>query len=75
MLLPENIHPENSIYYNSVFVLQELKKEDRKELLDLYQKVKNQRSMSFPIFILCLDWLFLLGVAELNSKDEVGLCS
>ncbi len=74
MLLPDNIHPENSIYYNGVFVLQELQKEENQHLLDLYQNVRQQQNMSFPIFVLCLDWLFLLGVAELNNNDKVKLC-
>lgn len=74
MLLPDNIHPENSIYYNGAFVLQELQRQGTQNLLDLYQNVKQHRNMSFPIFILCLDWLFLINVAELKGKNEVKLC-
>lgn len=75
MLLPDNIHPENSIYYNGAFVLQELQKQESQNLLDLYQNVKQQRNISFPVFILCLDWLFLLNIAELKNNDKVKLCS
>ena len=75
MLLPDNIHPENSIYYNGAFVLQELQKQENQNLLDLYQNVKLNQNMSFPIFILCLDWLFLLDVAEFSNKDKIKLCS
>lgn len=75
MLLPDNIHPENSIYYNGAFVLQELQKQKEQSLLDLYQNVKNKQNMSFPVFILCLDWLFLLDVAELKNNNEIKLCS
>lgn len=75
MLLPDNIHPENSIYYNGAFVLQELQKQENQNLLDLYQNVKQRRNISFPVFILCLDWLFLLNVAELNNNGKVKLCS
>ncbi|MFH1188049.1 MAG: ABC-three component system middle component 6 [bacterium] len=75
MLLPDNIHPENSIYYNGAFVLRELQKEENQSLLDLYQNVKQERNMSFPVFILCLDWLFLLDVAELKNNNEIKLCS
>ena len=74
MLLPDNIHPENSIYYNGAFVLREIQKQPNQNLLDLYQNVRQCRKMSFPIFVLCLDWLFLLNVAELNSKDKIKLC-
>lgn len=75
MLLPDNIHPENSIYYNGAFVLQELQKKENQGLLDLYQNVKQERNISFPVFVLCLDWLFLLNVAELKNNDKVILCS
>lgn len=75
MLLPDEIHPENSIYYNGALVLEVLQKEKVQNLLDLYQSVKQQRNMSFSIFILCLDWLFLINIAVLNDKFEVKLCS
>lgn len=75
MLLPDNIHPEQSIYFNGSFVLQELQKESKQNLLDLYQNVKQKRNMTFPVFILCLDWLFLLNVALLNDNGEIELCS
>jgi hypothetical protein len=75
MLLPEDIHPENSIYYNGAFVLQVLQKRKTQHLLHLYQTVKKQRNMTFPVFVLCLDWLFLIDAAVLNDKSEVELCS
>ena len=75
MLLPEGIHPENSIYYNGAFVLKVLQKQKKQHLLDLYQAVKQQRNMSFAVFVLCIDWLFLIDAAVLNDKSEVKLCS
>jgi hypothetical protein len=75
MLLPDNIHPKNSIYYNGAFVLYELQKQKNQKLIELYQNVKQKHNVSFPVFILCLDWLFLLNVAELKNNGEVKLCS
>jgi len=75
MLLPDGIHPENSVYYNGAFVLRVLQKQKTQHLLDLYQTVKQQRNMTFPVFVLCLDWLFLIDAAVLNDKSEVELCS
>lgn len=75
MLLPDNIHPENSIYYNGALVLEILQKQSSQSILDLYQIVKTKRNMSFSVFVLCLDWLYLLNVAQLNTKGEVILCS
>ena len=74
MLLPDNIHPENSIYYNGAIVLQVLQNNDRLEMLELYNRVKKIRYISFPVFVLCLDWLYLINVAELK-REKVELCS
>lgn len=74
MLLPDNIHPELSLYYNGSFVLEELKKIDNQSIMDLYQNVKTKNEMSFPIFMLCLDWLYLIGVAEINERGYIQLC-
>ncbi len=73
MLLPDNIQPENSIYYNGAIVLQVLQKNNKLEMLDLYNRVKQIRNISFPVFVLCLDWLYLINAAELKRK-KVELC-
>lgn len=75
MLPPDNIHPENSIYYNGAFVINSLKQNQKFKLLDLYQEVKTKKSMSFSVFILCLDWLYLIDVARINNFGEIELCS
>lgn len=75
MLLPDNIHPNNSIYYNGAFVINSLKKDTSYKMFDLYLEVKSKKQMSFSLFILCLDWLYLLEVAKLNTKGEIELCS
>lgn len=75
MLLPDNIHPEYSVYYNGAFVLQSLKKHSKLTLFDLYQEVIEIHDMTFPIFVLCLDWLYLLNIVKLNNDGEVELCS
>jgi hypothetical protein len=74
MLLPDNIHPELTIYYNGSIVLDTLQKNDNIEMLELYSKVKETQSMSFSIFVLSLDWLYLIDVAILQ-KEKVKLCS
>ena len=74
MLLPDNIHPELSIYYNGSFVLEELKKMDNQTIMDLYQNVKAENEMSFPTFMLCLDWLYLIEAARMNEKGYIQLC-
>lgn len=74
MLLPDNIHPELSIYYNGALVIEELQKENKQQLLDLFNKIKFTTDMSFPTFLLCLDWLYLIDAAYVNEKGEIKLC-
>lgn len=73
MLLPDNLHPENSIYYNGSIILQVLKNEDKLEMFELYTRVKEMRDISFPVFVLCLDWLYLVDIAKVK-RDRVELC-
>ena len=75
MLLPDNIHPEQSIYYNGAFVLQALRERRVMDLLDLYLSTQEQRRMTMPVFVLCLDWLYLLNLVSLNEQGSVELCS
>lgn len=75
MLLPDNIHPENSIYYNGAIVLELITQYKCIELTELYILVKEKKNMSYPILVLCLDWLYLLDAATINKKGEVCLCS
>ena len=75
MLLPDNIQPELSIYYNGALVLQELQENSTQLIINLYQRVKEKYDMSFPIFALSLDWLYLIDIAKSNEKGEVELCS
>lgn len=74
MLLPDNIRPEHSIYYNGSIVLQQLKLQSQQPIFDLYQKAKYINDMSFPTFALSLDWLYLIDVAKINEKGWVELC-
>jgi hypothetical protein len=75
MLLPDNIHPEQSIYYNAALVLQALREQRVMDLMDLYLSTKKQREMTMPVFVLCLDWLYLLNLVSLNKQGSVELCS
>lgn len=75
MLLPDNIHPEHSLYYNGSLILQELQLSGGQPFFGLYQKIKELNAMSFPTFILSLDWLYLIEVAEIDDEGMAFLCS
>ena len=75
MLIPDNIHPEQTIYFNGAFVLKTIQEHREIDMLNLFIKTKAEREMSMPVFVLCLDWLFLLNLVTLNDHGKVELCS
>lgn len=75
VLVPDNIHPEQTIYFNGAFVLKAIIENSVMDMLDLYIQTNSKREMSMPVFVLCLDWLFLLDLVKLNDQGEVELCS
>jgi hypothetical protein len=75
MLIPDNIHPEQSIYYNGALVLGVMLRHGTIDLLDLYSEVQQSREMSMPVLVLCLDWLYLLSLIAINDQGRVVLCS
>lgn len=74
MLLPDNIQPEYSIYYNGYILLNELKNKDKQMFFDLFQNVKNINDMSLSTFILSLDWLYIMNIAQIDERGEIKLC-
>lgn len=74
MLLPENMQPEISIYYNGAMILKELKSSISNSTIDIYQIVREKYEMTFPIFLLSLDWLYLINVASVDEKGDIILC-
>jgi hypothetical protein len=75
MLLPDNIHPENSLMYNGMLVLKALKNTGDTTLLDLYLDAKKNNQMTMALFVLSLDWLFLANCVALDEEGRVTLCS
>lgn len=75
MLIPDNIHPEETVYYNGSVVLRVIGQLRTQPVLSLYQAVQSERPMSPAMFALCLDWLFLLNLVSLSAEGDVELCS
>ncbi|MDD4437981.1 MAG: hypothetical protein PHS04_08115 [Tissierellia bacterium] len=75
MLLPDNIHPKNSIYYNGALVLDVMQQYKRLSIVDLFLKLQEKEAITFPVLVLCLDWLYLINTVVVDNKGEVRLCS
>lgn len=75
MLLPGNIRPELSIYYTGGVVLKFLQQHKKQSLLDIFEIMNQEHKMSFPLLLLSLDWLYLLGVVTIGDNGVVELCT
>ena len=74
MLLSDTLHPSRMIYYQGALVLQTLQQEGCMSVGGLYARMKQNQNMSYPVLMLCLDWLYLINAAKINEKGEVNLC-
>ncbi len=75
MLLPENINPANSLYFNGAYVLGALRKIGETSFMDLFIESRQSREMQMPVFVLTLDWLFLAGLVTHNVDGNIQSCS
>ena len=74
MLLPQNLSPDDCVYYNAAYVLQSLLKRREQSVADLYCDVRSHHEISFSMFVLCLDWLFLIDSIRFE-EERIVLCS
>lgn len=75
MLLPDSIHPKYSVYYTGALLLKKLQQTGTMSVADLYVAVKEENDMSFKLYMLSLDWLYLINAAQINNEGDIVLCS
>ena len=75
MLLPDSIHPKYSVYYTGALLLKKLQQTGTMSVADLYVAAKAEHDMSFKLYMLSLDWLYLINVAQINNEGDIVLCS
>ena len=74
MLIPDNIRPEDSIYYNGAKLLEIILLERRITIAELYVRLREKLNISFATMLLSLDWLYMIECVEVKN-GEVVLCS
>lgn len=75
MLLPDNVHPENTLVYNGALIVSALRRIGDVSLMELFLSARQESNLSMAIFVLSLDWLFLADCVTINDKGQVSLCS
>jgi len=76
MIIPIDIKPEYSLYYNGAMVLDIIKRssESELELMDLFNKTRQSHNITLQQYLFTLDWLYLIGLIESNKKGNVIKC-
>ena len=75
VVLPVDVSPKESLYYIGGVVLDILKKSNqRMGFVDLFSELNKELKLSINLFILVLDWLFLVEAAVVEDDGVVRLC-
>jgi len=69
MILPYDIKPQSSLYVYGAYILKEFANESTLRITDLYLEVSSKHDVSFSVFVLALDWLFMINALDLKFKD------
>ena len=69
MIMPYDIKPQASLYVYGAYVLRALKDQKYLRITDLFMEVKSKHEFSFSVFVLTLDWLFMIGALEMKCED------
>lgn len=75
MLLPDNIHPKNTLYYNGAMVIRALRELGEASLLDLLAECRTRVDVPMALLVLSIDWLYLAGRVRRNDAGNFVLCS
>jgi len=69
IVINKDINPEREIYYLGAVVIEILKSIPHKEadLLDVFQLLNKRKRVSMNLFVLTLDWLYLVG--SINHQE------
>lgn len=73
MIINKDINPEREIYYLGAQVIEILRNspKDKVELFDAFQSLNEKKRVSMNLFVLTLDWLYLLGIINTAEGDIV----
>lgn len=75
IIIDKDISPEREIYYLGAIVIEILKSipKSEVELFDVFQLLNERKRVSMNLFVLTLDWLYLLGIIN-NREGQIGKC-
>jgi len=67
MIIDKDINPKKNIYYLGAILIDIISKQDCIGSFDLFEQMRLIENISYSMFCLCLDWLFLLNIIEIKA--------
>lgn len=76
MIVSRDIHPERDFYYLGAKVIKLLgqSKADIFDFFEVYTALKKEENISINLFVLTLDWLYLINAITTNQKGDLIKC-
>jgi len=75
VIVNQDNHPQRQLYYLGAKALEILSdKGGTVDFFDIYQELKIKENISIRLFVLTVDWLYLLGAIKSN-KGIIEQCS
>ncbi|MBL1277627.1 MAG: hypothetical protein COB30_016215 [Ectothiorhodospiraceae bacterium] len=75
MIVNQDNHPQRQLYYLGAKALEVLNsKGGSADFFEIYQALKINEDISIRLFVLTVDWLYLLG-AVTSNKGLIERCS
>lgn len=70
MIISKNINPKKDLYYLWAIIIDELNNSENfsNDFFKIYKKIKDLENIKINLYILALDWLFLLNIIEYNNS-------
>ena len=76
MIVSKDISPERDFYYLGAKMIKILSSNDNNKMdfFKVYSELNKSEKISINLFVLTLDWLYLIGVIEKSTKGSIIKC-
>lgn len=75
MLVPNDKSPKYSLYYIGALLLKTLKEKENHDFFYIYNLMKAEYGISFKLYILTIDWLYLAGILIMDVEGGLNYVS
>lgn len=76
MIISKDINPERDFYYLGAKTIEILSstEDDKMDFFSVFDALKSSEDISLNLFILTLDWLFIIGAIDKSRKGYIVKC-